>query len=203
MNIERVHYIYVGVFSAGLLTGVVATHLILQRKYDALLAAEIEDVKRVYKKVAEKEPTAEIELEIQPDSVKPWVQEVVEERNLYSTMLDEEGYEGNEPPPTPTHDVPDKEQQHYTPYPISLDQWLEETGQEKVTLAYFIGDESVVDDTDRPVEDFETIIGTQFRDWFGYLSEDDDTVFIRNESLNMDIEVMREEGTYLDALGGY
>ena len=45
------------------------------------------------------------------------------------------------------------------------------------------------------------LVGPEFRGWFGQLSEDENTVFIRNDNTKTDYEVMREEGTYLDAAG--
>ena len=188
-------YLYgIGGLVLGAALGTLGTSLYLEKRYETLIDSEIADVKKAYSQEAAKEYKQELE----PESAI-WLAEMIEEKTLYHKMISEEGYTEEEPPRV----VVPEEQRHYTPYPIDLDQWQEENGYEKVTLAYFIGDDSVVDGADRPLDEPANILGTQFREWFGYLSEDNDCVFIRNESLQMDIEVMREEGTYLDALGGY
>lgn len=69
------------------------------------------------------------------------------------------------------------------------------------TLTYFLGDSVLVDDQSSPVEKVTMTVGKgnlQFGRWSGQRN----TVYIRNEDLEIDFEVVRSEGKYtVEVLG--
>jgi len=72
---------------------------------------------------------------------------------------------------------------------------------EQNTLTYYEGDGVLADDQDQSVEDINTTIGAKgFK--FGYLSEDPNVFYVRNDRLRMEFEVVRSPGKYsVEVLG--
>lgn len=117
---------------------------------------------------AEEETTQAPESEVYDDTPKPSVPEFV-------TVRDPNG-----------------------PYLISIDEFMddEETPFSKVDMTFFEGDETLVDTRDQIIPDIDTVVGSNNLNRFGEGTTDPDQMYIRNERLEMDIELTRDEGTY-------
>lgn len=63
----------------------------------------------------------------------------------------------------------------------------------KITLTYFPRDRVLLDEDEAPMEDVDRVVGWKNLTQFGGVSEDPDTVFIRNHRLEIDYEVVRDE----------
>ena len=85
------------------------------------------------------------------------------------------------------------------PYVISLDEYMEE-GEDspytKIEMTYFEGDETLVDINDSIVPNIDEVIGVMNLDRWGQGTTDPEQVYIRNERLELDIELTRDEQTY-------
>jgi len=90
-----------------------------------------------------------------------------------------------------------------TPYVITHDEYFEnETDFVQSSLSYFDGDGVVADDKSQPIRDHEAMIGEDTLEKFGVGSKDGNIVYVRNENLEVDFEIVRSFGKYtVEALG--
>lgn len=89
------------------------------------------------------------------------------------------------------------------PYIVSKDEHLEgDAGYEPITLTFYEEDRVLADQQDMPVPDINEFVGVENVDRFGYGSEDPTVVYIRNDRLEMDFEILKHEGSFSrDVLG--
>lgn len=85
------------------------------------------------------------------------------------------------------------------PYVIHQDEWSEgERGYSKVTYTYYEPDDVLVDEADeKPVPHGDLIVG-QDNLKFGHGTDNEDVVFVRNDRLEIDIEICRSRKSYDD-----
>jgi hypothetical protein len=89
------------------------------------------------------------------------------------------------------------------PYVISADEFLaqERDDHTYVTLTYYEGDGVLTDEQDEVIDEVMSTIGDNLGKW-GEQSKDPNAVYIRNERLATDIELIRSKGAYIkDVLG--
>lgn len=86
------------------------------------------------------------------------------------------------------------------PYVLHKDEFLEEeSGFSQESLTYYAGDDILVDSADQPVPNYNRVMG-ELR--FGHGSGDPNVVYIRNENVRMEWEILRHEGQYaVEVLG--
>lgn len=87
------------------------------------------------------------------------------------------------------------------PYIIHVDEFVtEEMGYEQSTITWYEGDQILTDSRDIPMYNHVAIVG-QLR--FGHGSKDPNIVYVRNEKLQAEYEILRDEGSYeVNVLGG-
>lgn len=85
-------------------------------------------------------------------------------------------------------------------YVLHVDEFMqEETGFRQESLTYFAMDDILVDQADKPVPNYGIILGELN---FGHGSGDPNVVYIRNEQVRMEWEVVRHPGRYaVEVLG--
>lgn len=86
------------------------------------------------------------------------------------------------------------------PYIIHIEEFEnEEAGFSQSTLTYYEGDDILVDERETPVYNHSQVVG-ELR--FGHGSNDQNVVYVRNEKLHADYEVLRDSGYYsVEVLG--
>ena len=90
------------------------------------------------------------------------------------------------------------------PYVISHDEFMEaEPGYNQVTLTYYEGDGVLTDEKDSPIEEVDSTIGEDNLQRFGHGSKDNKIVYIRNEILDLDFEVVHSNGKYVEEVLGF
>lgn len=90
------------------------------------------------------------------------------------------------------------------PYVLTKEEFFEaETEWPQLTYTFFEGDGVLADEREQPIEDVEKIVGTQNLARFGWLSEDKNTVYVRNQDQELEIEVVKSEGTYAAEVHGF
>lgn len=87
------------------------------------------------------------------------------------------------------------------PYVIHVDERSEDE-YTQTTMTYYEGDDVLTDSSDRVVHEVDSIVGIENMDRFGHGSNDPNLVYIRNEKLAVDIEVVKSEGTYEEEVMG-
>lgn len=89
------------------------------------------------------------------------------------------------------------------PYVIHFDEFTaNEEGHDQDTLTYFAEDDTLVDKRDRIIDDTEYTVGDDNMLRFGHGSNDPNIVYVRNEKIDMDFEIIRSNGSYSkDVLG--
>ena len=200
MNNERVIFGIGGVVVGGI-AGTLITTAYLKKAFEDKLNEAVADVKSVYMSRYEATVSAEEALD---DKVT--VEETIEsvEEEASESEFDVDAYETVLRESRKTKVVDEVDPLSYI-HVIDLDTFLEEPEPDwdKMSLMYFEEDDTLCDHNYMLISLVVArgIVGPEFREWFGQLSEDENTVFIRNENTRTDYEVMREEGTYLDAAG--
>lgn len=93
------------------------------------------------------------------------------------------------------------------PYVVHQDEHREgpsgDKDYEKVNLAYFEGDDVLADERDQIIEKKDEVVGVANLSKFGHGSGDPNIVYIRNDQLEADIEVVRSTGKYAIEVAGF
>jgi len=86
------------------------------------------------------------------------------------------------------------------PYVIHEDEFiLDEMGFTQETLTYYAGDDIMADGQDTPLYNYEGLMGELM---FGHGTKDPNVVYIRNEGIRMEWEILRHSGFFeVEVLG--
>jgi hypothetical protein len=87
------------------------------------------------------------------------------------------------------------------PYIIHVDE-KGETGLDCYTFTYYAGDDVICDERDKVIDDKNALVGDHNLDQFGHGSNDASIVYVRNEELAVEIELVKSEGTYVEEVVG-
>ena len=166
------------VFIAGVSLGAAVSWKLLDEKYKKIANEEIESVKEVYRKRFESKaievPAVEVE------QIEPKDEPVKKE---YSDLVKKLGYSDEEV----TKEVKKK------PYVIPPEDFGELDDYDTVSLTYY-ADGVLTDDQDEPIEDVEKLVGKDFATHYG--EYEDDAVYIRNDELQTDYEILKDVRNY-------
>ena len=167
-------------FAVGGAFGFVTANKLLKDKYEQLVQDEIDSVKEAFKKDHPwpgKDKTG-------GQVPKP----TEEERREYSQLTHSLGYSENKTP-APV----------LAPHVISHEEYGDQEGYDDISLTYY-SDGTVADDSDRAMADaeIEETIGKDSLTHFG--EYEDDSVFVRNDRLKADYEILMDQRTYADVL---
>ena len=88
----------------------------------------------------------------------------------------------------------------YEPFIIRPDEYGELHAYETLSLNYY-ADGVLTDELDNPIEDVESLVPADFADHFG--EYDDNAVFVRNDNLECDYEILRDLRKFTDVVGEY
>lgn len=186
-------------FIAGAVTGSFATWKLVKTKYERIADEEIESVKRVFGKanqaqacenseVPEQEPENESDYEpLTDDDVFIYPEE---ELGDYVHMVDDLGYSGKE------EEGETKVTNPGLPYIIAPTQFGEFSDFKRFSLTYYEEDDILTDDKEEPIEDPYVLVGDDFMDHYGEYY--DDAVYVRNEMLKADYEILLDTGAFYD-----
>lgn len=83
------------------------------------------------------------------------------------------------------------------PYIISQEEFLQaETEFQQTTITYYEGDGTLADERDQEIPFVDPVVGEENLQQFGHGSGDSRVVYIRNERLSTDFEVLKSDGKY-------
>lgn len=180
-------------FVAGAAIGSIVTWKLIEKKYKDLADEEIESVKETFKN---RKPR------ITKDEVKETVEKVInkwkEPKETIEDIVTAEGYSIEDEDRTEDDDESD-----YTidvdpgievimPYVITPEQFGEYSEYGTKTLTYY-ADNVLTDEIDNPITsgEMDIMIGPNALDHFG--EYEDDSVYIRDETNEMDYEILKSE----------
>ena len=83
------------------------------------------------------------------------------------------------------------------PYVISPEEFGEFEDYERISLSYY-ADQILADEDDEKVEDVDNVVGLESLIHFGEF--EDDSVFVRNDRLKCDYEILLDQRTYSDVI---
>jgi hypothetical protein len=164
-------------FVLGVAVGSVVTWRYVEKKYEQIAQDEIDSVKEVFSK-REAEFTEDTEVQIKADNARR-KSNIIE----YAAYLREQGY-------TNYSDV-DK------PYVITPEEFGDLDDYETISLTYY-ADQILADDNDVIVDDIEDVVGFDSLNSFG--EYEDDSVFVRNDRLKCDYEILLDQRKYSDVI---
>ena len=191
------------IFVLGAAAGSLATWKLIEKKYKDIAQEEIDSVKDTFSKMKKNEYPDKLEdypdFEEFDDSDDSYDEEPKSEQKIdrnnkpdiveYAKILSETGY-------TNYAERQDKKEkkgvepvEDERPYVISPDEFGEKDGYENVTLTYY-ADGVLTDYFDNVISNIDEVVGFDSLDHFG--EYEDDAVFVRNEKMETDYEILRD-----------
>lgn len=171
----------IGYFIAGATVGALTTYIVLKTKYEREYYEEIEEDEYEDEGFEEQET---------PDpmfNVKPDLSE-------FAAKLAQNGYTQSEE--TEDEEPEEEEEEAYMsdkPYIISPDDFDELDDYDAASLTYY-ADGILTDEDDNIIEDVDDIVGEDSLHAFGEFEED--AVYVRNDTLKCDYEILRVDDVY-------
>jgi hypothetical protein len=176
-------------FVLGAAAGSAVTWKLVKTKYERIAQEDIDSVKEYYAKKVE---------ETKPENAEEPV-ENNEDCDMVETQPDMESYFSN----LTSLKYGDFEEEGGTdviennPYVIAPDEFGDQDGYETVSLTYY-ADEILADDDNCIIEDVDNLVGFDSLHHFG--EYEDDSVFVRNDRLETDYEILLDERLYKDVI---
>ena len=186
----------IAAFILGAAVGSGITWYFLKDKYEKLAQEEIDSVKEVFSKRAsdipekdesqnETEDISEGSTDKELDSYKQFINKV--EYTDYSTNKTSEDKQEKV-------DEPDYEE---APYIITPEEFGELDGYDEISLTYY-SDQVLTDENNELVEDVDRVVGFESLNHFG--EYEDDSVYVRNDRLKCDYEILMDHRKFADVL---
>ena len=176
------------IFTAGAVVGALVSWKILETrieaKYEQITQEDVESFREVYTRMKNEHEAELEEYEAIERAKKPDLSE-------YRTKLAEVGYIE---PAEETEEVYKVER----PYVISPSEFGELDGYETVSLTYYKDGVLTTDFDDEEIDYVDDVVGLDSFNHFG--EYEDSTVFVRNDRLKVDYEIMRDERNYSDVV---
>lgn len=194
------------IFVLGAAAGSLATWKLIEKKYKDIAQEEIDSVKDTFSKMKKNEYPDKLEDypdfeefddsddSYDSDDEEPKSEQKIDRNNKpdiveYAKILSETGY-------TNYAERQDKKEkkgvepvEDERPYVISPDEFGEKDGYENVTLTYY-ADGVLTDYFDNVISNIDEVVGFDSLDHFG--EYEDDAVFVRNEKMETDYEILRD-----------
>lgn len=184
-------------FAAGAVVGSAVTWKFVKTKYEQIAQEEIDSVIEVFSR---RDDEYESEEDIEVDEEQEEESEGVKYTNTrqkppldeYVSQIKKLNYSGESTPEEEEEDV-------YEPYVISPDEYGEIHAYETIGLNYY-ADGVLTDELDNPIEDVDSIVGSDYAEHFGEFDEPN-IVYIRNDERKCDYEICRDLRRFTDVVG--
>ena len=184
-------------FILGAAAGAAASWFIVKKRLEEKYLAAIDSMERVYARRATRDIPEE-EVEVEPDREPEEENREMSVRE-YAEKLAENGYT-DYADLSKVEEAKKEEQKEEVknvkkPYVISPYDYGEADGYDTESLIYY-ADGVLTDDDNNPIEDVEGTVGKDALTHFG--EYEDDSVFVRNERLKIDYEILLDSSKYSD-----
>lgn len=174
-------------FLIGIAAGSIVTWHGVKKKYETLAQEEIDSVKEVFSKRRNNDDISETTL-----SGEDVTSDKVSLIETYTDILETNGYTNYA---KNTDERSESVVKAKIPYVISPEQFGMNDDYAQISLTYY-ADQVLTDEDDEIIEDIEGTIGIDSLNHFG--EYEDDSVFVRNEELKCDYEILLDERLYSD-----
>lgn len=178
MNKGTIGFVF---FAAGSAAGFMTARKLLKDRYEQLAQDEIDSVKAVFRKHEQPKQTKKEKTTAIPAAA--------EEKTNYRKYSESLKYIQKEEEP----------QVELKPRVISPDEFGEQDGYDEISLTYY-ADKTLTDDHEHPMseDEIEETIGKESLRHFG--EYEPDSVFVRNDRLKVDYEILMDQRTYAEVL---
>lgn len=174
------------IFVLGAAVGSAVTWQYTKKFYEQRAQEEIDSVKETYGK---KVVPAQVEADTDEKEAATVVDGVDDKPDIlhYAEILKNEKYTTDDESPTAES----------KPYVISPDEFGEFEEYDRISLTYY-ADQVLADENDDKIKDVDEVIGVESLTHFGEF--EDDSVFVRNDRLKCDYEILMDSRTYSEVL---
>lgn len=173
-------------------------YLYFKKKYEQKADEEIESVKSYYAEKFKKEKSRIDKLEEDSKAIDNVIKEYskTEEHkkiNYHKPVKEEEEIVKAEAE-SPEEDEPTK------PYLITEEEFLNDKNEyDKISLTYYSFDDVLADECDEMIDIEENISS----DIYNQIASSDEDLYVRNNVLQTDFEIMKVDGSFHDKYGGF
>lgn len=174
--------INIGMFLTGAAIGTAVTWKYFKTKYEQITKDEIASVKAAFSN-KKNVVTEEVEEKVLEKKVDP-------EMGDYESVIEETGYN---PSNIENKGVSMRKDHIYVIPPESVG----DLDYEIASLTYY-ADEVLTNDRDEVIKDIDDLIGLESLNHFGEF--EDDSVYVRNDKLKTDFEILRDMRNYADVI---
>ena len=183
------------IFISGLGMGAAGMWFGLKAYYEELANEEIQSVKDWYREKENYAEPGEVETLSDEDKKEYEVDDTNEEEPDYREIIERMNYSDFSKKKEEPEEMPEDTINNGS-YIITPDDFIDNPNYDKVTLTYFEDDEIFTDIEENVIPDGNTLVGNDNLKSFGEYEEN--TLFVRNELLGTDYEVILEEGSYAE-----
>lgn len=191
--------LYFAMLTVGAAIGSGVTWYITKERYKKIADEEIESVKVMFSKKEKdlKKDLDEAHDKLKFNAVKEREAETIIQESHVAVKRDYTQINPNDI--TITKDSLEKVEvkNMNEPHIITQDEFGEIDDYDIITLMYY-ADEHLADEDDELVDDIESVIGYDSLTHFG----NDDAIYVRNDRLKCDYEILRDERKFADILNG-
>lgn len=169
----------VGMFVAGVAIGSLATWKLVKTKYEQIAQEEIDSVKEAFSKRGDKASEKEID---EDDSETESLEDIIDESCYKTESTDKE----------------EKKEMNNSdrPYVITPEEFGD-SDYAIISLTYYT-DGTVTNEKNKIVANVDELIGLDSLDHFG--EYEDDSVFVRNDALQIDFEILKDWRDYSEVM---
>ena len=181
-------------FVLGAAIGSIVTWQYTRKKYEQIAQEEIDSVKEIFSR---RESAADVEITApKPQTAKIGKPEEKPDITEYAARLERDGYT-NYSNVGAEQKKEEQETMEIKPYVISPEEFGEFEDYERISLSYY-ADQVLADEDDEKVDDVDNVVGLESLTHFGEF--EDDSVFVRNDRLKCDYEILLDQRTYSDVI---
>lgn len=191
MNNKSVGFI---MFVVGIAIGSATTWKYAKKKYELIAQEEIDSVKGTFSKKENEQITKIAEIDVSNKSSRTNEKPSVAE---YAAQLHEHGYTNYSNAVSEKETLKGAAAPMDKPYTIAPESFGEFEDYEKISLSYY-ADKALADEGDELVDDVDDTVGFDSLNHFG--EYEDDSVFVRNDRLKCDYEILLDQRNYSDVV---
>jgi hypothetical protein len=203
----------VSVFTAGAAIGALVTYMSLKTKYEVIIQEEIASIREYSDRQRAKQDVRVPHGYSQKDSLDNLVKRYNGDVEASNAMADPEDLEWIKANPNVLRRDEDKDYFEYEKvsrnandgnraiYVITTEQFNEERLEfDKSTISFYEDDETLADENEEIISDVVSVVGDAL-ERFGEDSGDPEIVYVRNERMSIDYEVVRFSKSYKETVG--
>lgn len=171
--------------TVGAAIGSIVTYKVTKTKFERIIQDEIDSVKETFDKYKSNIPDTQSTPEEEDVSSQ--------DGHGYTSLIDRCNYNACYEDDSENSQKEEEETPVDKPYVIAPEDFGELDGYDVISLIYY-DDDVLCDDQDELVEDVEATVGESSLTHFG--EYEDDSVFVRNDTLKCDFEILRSARKY-------